>query len=65
MLGGAPGWTRTNDLRLRSPVFSTIPNNLSHAYELAAARYRQYLVGAIAVICSRHQETLKVELPNQ
>ena len=50
---GAPDWIRTSDLRLRSPVAETIPDTLCEVYALAQARYRQSLIGAIAVNCSR------------
>ncbi len=44
-------WTR--DLRLMSPAYDANANDITKVYERVFVRFRQHLIGAIAVNSSR------------
>jgi len=50
---GSDEWTRTTDPRLMSLACDANANDFTKVYELALVRYRQHMIGGIAVICSR------------
>ena len=46
---GSRGETWTRDPRLMSPVYDANANDFAKRYELVLARFRQQLIGAVAV----------------
>ena len=50
---GSGNWDRTSDLRLMSLAFDANAKDFNRVYELALVRYRQQVIGGIAVIFSR------------
>ncbi|MFD8492270.1 tyrosine recombinase XerC [Amycolatopsis sp. NPDC059657] len=49
LISGAPGWTRTNDLRLRRSAFDPFVNRFQSIKEAVSERSRQWILGCVAV----------------